>query len=120
MRINEQVVPVTGGARGLGVEIIRAFLRVGALVVVDYRRSEAAADLDRELGEGRPDSRRPDSRRADSRRADSRRADSRRAVALRADVTDDDDDGDEVRALSDRRPAAAGDPHLGGLRLAAA
>ena len=35
MRINEQVVLVTGGARGLGVEIIRAFSREGALVVVD-------------------------------------------------------------------------------------
>lgn len=71
MRIDEQVVLVTGGARGLGKEIVRAFGREGALVVVNYRRSaEAAADLVRELGEDR-------------------------AVAVRADVTDDD----EVRSL---------------------
>ncbi|MFN3601463.1 MAG: SDR family NAD(P)-dependent oxidoreductase [Dietzia sp.] len=71
MRIDEQIVLVTGGARGLGVEIARAFAREGARVVVNYRRSEAAAtDLVRELG-------------------------AERAVALRADVTDDD----EVRAL---------------------
>ena len=71
-RIDEQIVLVTGGARGLGVEIARSFAREGALVVVNYRRSEAAAtDLVRELGEDR-------------------------AVALHADVTDDDD---EVRAL---------------------
>ena len=71
VRIDEQVVLVTGGARGLGKEIVRAFGREGALVVVNYRRSaEAAADLVRELGEDR-------------------------AVAVRADVTDDD----EVRSL---------------------
>ncbi|MFI8590822.1 MULTISPECIES: 3-oxoacyl-ACP reductase [Dietzia] len=82
MRINEQVVLVTGGARGLGVEIIRAFSREGALVVVNYRRSEAAAaDLVRELGEDR-------------------------AVALRADVTDDD----EVRALVDAARTHFGRP----------
>ena len=66
-RIDEQIVLVTGGARGLGVEIARSFAREGALVVVNYRRSEAAAaDLVRELGEDR-------------------------AAALHADVTDDDD-----------------------------
>ena len=71
MRIDEQIVLVTGGGRGLGVEIVRAFAREGARVVVNYRRSEAAAaELVRELG------------------AD-------RAVALGADVTDDD----EVRTL---------------------
>ena len=71
LRVDQQIVLVTGGARGLGVEIARSFAREGALVVVNYRRSEAAAaELVRELG------------------AD-------RAVALRADVTDDD----EVRAL---------------------
>ncbi|MGX1770297.1 SDR family NAD(P)-dependent oxidoreductase, partial [Dietzia sp. NPDC055343] len=36
MRIDEQVVLVTGGARGLGKEIVRAFGREGALVVVNY------------------------------------------------------------------------------------
>ena len=73
VRIDEQVVLVTGGARGLGADISRAFSREGALVVVNYHRSEsAAADLVRELGEDR-------------------------TVALRADVTDDD----EVHALVD-------------------
>ncbi|AWH92828.1 3-oxoacyl-ACP reductase [Dietzia lutea] len=73
VRIDEQVVLVTGGARGLGADISRAFSREGALVVVNYHRSEvAAADLVRELGEDR-------------------------VVALRADVTDDD----EVHALVD-------------------
>ena len=82
MRIDEQIVLVTGGARGLGVEIVRAFAREGALVVVNYRRSEAAAvDLVRELGGDR-------------------------AVALRADVTDDD----EVRSLFDAARAHFGRP----------
>ena len=82
MRIDEQVVLVTGGARGLGEEIVRAFGREGALVVVNYRRSaDAAADLVRELG------------------AD-------RAVALRADVTDDD----EVRSLTDQARTHFGRP----------
>ena len=82
MRIDEQIVLVTGGARGLGAEIVRAFAREGARVVVDYRRSEAAAaDLVREIGEDR-------------------------AVALRADVTDDD----EVRALVDAARARFGAP----------
>lgn len=71
MRIDEQIVLVTGGARGLGAEIARAFAREGARVVVNYHRSEsAAADLVREIG-------------------------AERAVAVRADVTDDD----EVRHL---------------------
>lgn len=82
MRIDEQIVLVTGGARGLGVEIVRAFAREGARVVVNYRSSEdAAADLVRELG------------------AD-------RAVALRADVTDDD----EVRTLVEAARAHFGAP----------
>lgn len=82
MRIDEQIVLVTGGARGLGVEIVRAFAREGAGVVVNYRRSEAAAtDLVRELGGDR-------------------------AVALRADVTDDD----EVRALFKAARAHFGRP----------
>ena len=82
MRIDEQIVLVTGGARGLGVEIARAFAHEGAVVVVNYRRSEAtAADLVRELGEDR-------------------------AVALRADVTDDD----EVRALFEAARAHFGRP----------
>ena len=74
MRIDQQVVLVTGGARGLGVEIVRAFAREGARVVINYRRSaDAAAELVAEIG--------PD-----------------RAVALRADVTDDDEVRELVRA----------------------
>ena len=82
MRIDEQVVLVTGGARGLGKEISRAFGREGALVVVNYRRSaDAAADLVRELG------------------AD-------RAVALQGDVTDDD----EVHSLVEKARSHFGRP----------
>ena len=82
MRIDQQVVLVTGGARGLGKEIVRAFGREGAVVVVNYRRSaDAAADLVRELG------------------AD-------RAVAIQADVTDDD----EVRSLVDQARTHFGRP----------
>ncbi|MGN0101633.1 MAG: 3-oxoacyl-ACP reductase [Dietzia sp.] len=82
VRIDEQVVLVTGGARGLGADISRAFSREGALVVVNYHRSEAAADdLVRELGTDR-------------------------TIALRADVTDDD----QVRALIDAARAHFGAP----------
>lgn len=41
--IAEQVVLVTGGARGLGASISRAFLREGARVVVNYHTSTEAA-----------------------------------------------------------------------------
>ncbi|AEC19181.1 3-ketoacyl-(acyl-carrier-protein) reductase [Pusillimonas sp. T7-7] len=61
--INQQIVLVTGGGRGLGQHIVRAFLREGARVVVNYLNS---ADSARQLalaGDGR-------------------------AIALRADVTD--------------------------------
>lgn len=71
MRIDEQILLVTGGARGLGAAIVRAFAREGARVVVNYHRSaDAAAALVAEVGEDR-------------------------AVTVRADVTDDD----EVRRL---------------------
>ena len=44
--LNQQIVLVTGGARGLGAHIARAFQREGARVVVNYFRSaEAAAAL---------------------------------------------------------------------------
>lgn len=42
--IADQVVVVTGGARGLGRDITEAFLREGARVVVDYHRSADAAE----------------------------------------------------------------------------
>lgn len=65
MEIREQVVLVTGGARGLGVAIVRALHREGARVVINYHRSKEAADqLAAELGE--------------------------RVVACQADVTDPD------------------------------
>jgi 3-oxoacyl-[acyl-carrier protein] reductase len=63
MKIDEQIVVVTGGARGLGVAIAEAFAREGARVVVNYRRSaDAAKVLCDKIGE--------------------------RALAVQADVTD--------------------------------
>lgn len=41
--LDRQIVLVTGGARGLGAAISEAFLNAGASVIVNYRRSEAAA-----------------------------------------------------------------------------
>jgi len=63
MQLSKQWVLVTGGARGLGQAIARALTREGASVVINYYRSEAAAQaLADELGP--------------------------RAIALQADVTD--------------------------------
>ncbi|MDX1265842.1 MAG: 3-oxoacyl-ACP reductase [Oceanisphaera sp.] len=70
INLNEQLVLVTGGARGLGEHLVRAFLREGARVVINYLHSaEAAATLAAEAPG--------------------------RALALQADVTD----ADAVRAL---------------------
>lgn len=66
MRIDQQIVLITGGARGLGASLTRAFAREGARVVINWHRSEAAAAaLVAEIG-------------------------SDRAVAVQADVTDAD------------------------------
>lgn len=63
MLLSEQWVLVTGGARGLGQAVTRALAREGAGVVINYHRSDAAAQaLAEELGP--------------------------RAIALQADVTD--------------------------------
>lgn len=63
MKLDEQVVLVSGAGRGLGSAIATAFAGAGARVVINYRRSkEAAQSLASTLGE--------------------------RAVALQADVTD--------------------------------
>ena len=61
--LKDQIVLVTGGARGLGEHLSRAFLREGARVVVNYLRSSQAAQA---LAESSGD----------------------RAIALQADVTD--------------------------------
>ncbi len=53
-RLDEQIVLVSGAGRGLGSAIARAFVQVGARVVVNYRRSRAAAEaLADELGHDR-------------------------------------------------------------------
>lgn len=44
LALNQQIVVVTGGARGLGAALTRAFLREGARVVIDYHRSRDAAE----------------------------------------------------------------------------
>lgn len=63
MELSEQVVLVTGAGRGLGAAIAEAFVKAGARVVVNYRRSrEKAEALVARLGAGK-------------------------AVALQADVT---------------------------------
>ncbi|MGH7120207.1 MAG: 3-oxoacyl-ACP reductase [Acetobacteraceae bacterium] len=41
--IKEQIVLVTGGARGVGASLVRAFLREGARVVIDYCSSRIGA-----------------------------------------------------------------------------
>ncbi|MDN6746094.1 MAG: 3-oxoacyl-ACP reductase [Brevibacterium sp.] len=42
--LTEQIVLVTGGARGLGAAITRAFLAQGTRVVINYRSSQDAAE----------------------------------------------------------------------------
>lgn len=71
--LDQQVVLVTGGARGLGAEIVQSFLREGARVVVNYLSSASRAEALVDVSDGR-------------------------AVALQADVTD----AEAVRALVER------------------
>jgi 3-oxoacyl-[acyl-carrier protein] reductase len=61
--LDRQVVLVTGGARGLGVEIVQSFLREGARVAINYRNSASHARALVDASDGR-------------------------AIALQADVTD--------------------------------
>ncbi|MCB5161707.1 3-oxoacyl-ACP reductase [Marinomonas algarum] len=42
--LNQQLVLVTGGARGLGEQLVRAYLREGANVVINYLTSADAAN----------------------------------------------------------------------------
>ncbi|MHA6803952.1 3-oxoacyl-ACP reductase [Salinifilum ghardaiensis] len=80
--IDGQLVLVTGGGRGLGRSLVRAFAGQGARVVVNYRHShEQAHALVDEIGEGR-------------------------AMAARADVTDEQ----QVHALFDAIRARFGRP----------
>ena len=52
MRIDEQVVLVTGGARGLGKAVVMAFAEEGARVVINYYQSEEKAHaLKEQLGQ---------------------------------------------------------------------
>ena len=49
--LEDQIVLITGAGRGLGAAIARAFVREGARVAINYRRSAAAAEaLAAELG----------------------------------------------------------------------
>lgn len=43
LSLDQQLVLVTGAARGLGEHLVRAFLREGASVVINYRNSAEAA-----------------------------------------------------------------------------
>lgn len=79
--IDQQIVLVTGGARGLGAHLVRAFLGQGARVVINYLSSKQAAEELAAQGNGR-------------------------AVAIQADVFD----RDAVQALADTAERHFGGP----------
>lgn len=69
MNLQDQVVLVTGGSRGLGAAIVKAFAREGARVVINYFSSKEKAEaLAQEIG--------------------------KRAIAIRADVRNRDEVND--------------------------
>jgi len=81
MKIADQIVLVTGGARGVGAAAVRAFAREGARVIVNWRASGEAADaLAAQIGD--------------------------RALAIQADVAD----RVAVQAMVDRAEAHFGAP----------
>lgn len=50
MKLEEQIVLVTGGSRGLGAEIVRSFAREGAAVVINYfKNGQKASELATEV-----------------------------------------------------------------------
>jgi len=82
-QISDLTVLVTGGGRGLGAAIARAFAREGARVAINYRQSRAAAEaLAQELGP--------------------------RALAFGADVTDPE----QVAGMVDQITARLGAPDV--------
>ena len=81
MQIRDQIVLITGAAKGVGAEAARGFVREGAKVVINWRSSAGAAEaLAEELGD--------------------------RAIALQADVTD----RAQVEALLEKAKAHFGNP----------
>ena len=44
LTLSDQIVLITGGGRGLGEHLVRAFLREGSKVVINYLNSEDAAE----------------------------------------------------------------------------
>ncbi|PLT34843.1 3-oxoacyl-ACP reductase [Bacillus sp. V5-8f] len=81
MDLKNQVVLVTGGSRGLGSEIVKAFAREGAKVVINYFNSEERArDLQNQIGN--------------------------QAIALRADIRN----ADEVQSMFNQAKEHFGQP----------